>query len=89
MVLGINIQEAPDLVKAYVARYHLTFPHLLDPEARVASMFAVPGTPTTLLVDRAGQVVAGGAGYRDWASPAASQLVESVLKTTDSKTDQR
>ena len=88
-MLGINIREAPDLVKAYVAKRRLTFPHLLDAEARVASMFAVPGTPTTLLVNRAGHVVAGGAGYRDWASPAASQLVESLLKSTDSKTEQR
>jgi peroxiredoxin len=87
VVLGINIREAPDLVKTYIAKHHLTFPHLLDPEARVASMFAVPGTPTTLLVDRAGHVVAGGAGYRDWASPAASQLVESLLKSTDNKTE--
>jgi peroxiredoxin len=89
VVLGINIQEAPDLVKAYMAKHHLTFPHLLDPEAHVTSMFAVPGTPTTLFVDRAGQVVAGGAGYRDWASPAATQLVESLLKSTDSKIEQR
>ena len=89
MVLGINIKEAPNLVKAYVAKHRLTFPHLLDAEARVASMLAVPGTPTTLLVDRAGQAVAGGVGYRDWASPAASQLVESLLKTTNGKTEQR
>ena len=89
MVLGINIKEAPDLVKAYVAKRRLTFPHLLDAEARVASMFAVPGTPMTILVNRAGHVVAGGAGYRDWSSPAASQLVESLLKSTDSKTEQR
>jgi len=88
VVLGVNIQEAPDLVKAYIAKHHLTFPHLLDAEARVASMFAVPGTPTTLLVDRAGQVVAGGAGYRDWASPAVSQLVESVLNSTNGKIEQ-
>ena len=89
MVLGINIKEAPNLVKAYTARHRLTFPHLLDAEARVASMLAVPGTPMTLLVDRAGQAVAGGVGYRDWASPAASQLVESLLKTTNGKTEQR
>ena len=89
MVLGINIREAPDLVKAYIARHRLTFPHLLDAEARVASMLAVSGTPTTFLVDRAGQVVASGVGYRDWASPAASQLVESLLKTTDGKREQR
>ena len=89
MVLGINIREAPDLVKAYVARHHLTFPHLLDTETRVASMLAVPATPTTLVVDRVGQVLGGALGYRDWASPAVYQLVESLLKTTDSKMEQR
>lgn len=80
MVLGINLREAPDLVKAYIAKHRLTFPHLLDAEARVASMLAVQATPATLLANRAGQVVGGGLGYRDWASPAASQLVESLLK---------
>ena len=81
MVLGINMREAPDLVKTYVAKHRLTFPHLLDAEAKVTSMFAVPATPTTLLMDREGQVVAGGLGYRNWASPATHRLVESLLKT--------
>lgn len=80
MVLGVNIKEAPDLVKAYVAKHRLTFPHLLDADAKVASMLAVPATPTTVLVDREGQVLGGALGYRDWASPAAHQLIESVLK---------
>jgi peroxiredoxin len=81
VVLGINMREAPDLVKTYIAKHRLTFPHLLDAEAKVASMFAVPATPTTLLIDREGQVLAGGLGYRDWASPAAYRLVESLLTT--------
>ena len=81
MVLGINIKEAPYLVKAYIARHRLTFPHLQDADGRVASMLAVPATPTTLLMDRAGQVLGAGLGYRDWASPAAHQLVEDLLKT--------
>lgn len=82
MVLGINIREARDLVKAYIAKHRLTFPHLLDAEARLASTLAVSATPATLLANRAGQVVGGGLGYRDWASPAASRLVESLLKAT-------
>ena len=81
MVLGINMREAPDLVKTYVAKHRLTFPHLLDAEAKVTSMFAVPGTPTTFLIDREGQVLGVGIGYRNWASPAAHRLVESLLKT--------
>jgi peroxiredoxin len=87
VVLGINMKEAPDRVKTYVAKHRLTFPHLLDAEAKVASMFAVPGTPATFLIDRAGQVLGVGVGYRDWASPAAQRLVERLLATTDSKTD--
>ena len=81
MVLGINMREEPDLVKTYVAKHRLTFPHLLDADAKVMSLFAVPATPTTLLIDREGQVLAGGLGYRNWASPAVHRLVESLLKT--------
>ena len=74
------MKETPDLIKTYIARHRLTFPHLLDSDAKVASMFAVPGAPTTLFIDRAGQVLGGGAGYRDWASPAVHRLVEALLK---------
>jgi len=80
VVLGVNIKESSKAVNAYIAKHHLTFPHLLDGEAKVASMLAVPATPATLLVDRAGQVIGGGLGYRDWATPAAHQLVESLLQ---------
>jgi hypothetical protein len=80
VVVGINMREAPNLVKTYVAKHHLTFPHLLDVDAKLASMFAVPGTPMTFLIDRAGQVLGAGVGYRNWSSPAAQRLVESLLK---------
>ena len=80
MVLGVNMKETPDRIKTYIARHRLTFPHLLDSDAKVASMFAVPGAPTTLFIDRAGQVVGGGVGYRDWASPTVHRLVEALLK---------
>ena len=80
MVLGVNIKESSKAVNAYIAKHRLTFLHLLDGEATVASMLAVPATPATLLVDRAGQVIGGGLGYRDWATPAAHQLLESLLQ---------
>ena len=80
MVLGVNMKETPDRIKTYIARHRLTFPHLLDSDAKVASLFAVPGAPTTLFIDRAGQVLGGGVGYRDWASPAVHRLVEALLK---------
>jgi peroxiredoxin len=80
VVLGINMHEAPNLVKPYVTKHRLTFLHLLDADAKVASMFAVPGTPTTFLINREGQILGVGVGYRNWASPASHRLVESLLK---------
>jgi len=79
-VLGINMHEAPNLVKTYVTKHRLTFLHLLDADAKVGSMFAVPGTPTTFLINREGQILGVGVGYRNWASPASHRLVEGLVK---------
>lgn len=71
--------EPASLVQTYMARHGLSFPHLLDADKKVSAMFGVQGTPTNFLIDRAGRVRGGGAGYRDWASPEAHRLIESLL----------
>ncbi len=79
MVLAVNIRESAEQVKTYIARHHLSFPHVLDPDAEVADWFGVRGTPMNFLVDRTGHIVGGGSGYRDWTTLAAHQLVQSLL----------
>jgi mono/diheme cytochrome c family protein len=79
VILAVNMGETAAQVKDYVAQYGLSFPHVLDPDTQVASWFDVRGTPTTFLVDRAGNVVGGGSGYRDWSTPEAHQLIQSLL----------
>ncbi len=71
--------ETPAQVRAYVARHGLSFPHLLDPDSKVTSMFAVRGTPTNFIVDRQGRLLGGGVGYRDWTTPDAHRLIASLL----------
>lgn len=77
--MAIDIGERPDQVRAYVTRHGLTFPHLLDANYEVSPIFGVRGTPTSFLIDRKGRVRGGGVGYRDWSSPEAQKLVESLL----------
>ena len=79
MILAVNMGETAEQVKDYVTQHGLSFPHVLDPDTQVASWFGVRGTPTNFLVDRSGNIVGGGSGYRDWAAPAAHQLIESLL----------
>ncbi len=71
--------EPVSLVTTYMAKHRLSFPHLLDADYKVSSMFNVRGTPTNFLIDRAGRVRGGGSGYRDWTSREAHRLIESLL----------
>ena len=79
MVLAVNIGESAEQVKAYINRHSLSFPHVLDTATTLASWFGVRGTPMSFLVDRAGYVIGGASGYRDWTTPAAHQLLQSLL----------
>lgn len=57
----------------------LTFPVVIDAIGDVARTYEVRGTPTHFLIDRAGIVRAGGAGGRDWNTPAAHAAVRLLL----------
>lgn len=78
-MLAVNLGESTEAVKAYITRHHLSFPQVLDADGKLAAWFGVRGTPTNFLVNRSGQVMGGGPGYRDWTTPAAHQLIQSLL----------
>lgn len=69
----------PSLVKPYVEKNGLTFPNLLDPAGKVGPIFNARYTPTNFLVNRAGLVVGGSLGYRDWGSPEGMHIIEALL----------
>jgi len=53
---------------------------LLDPTGEVGELYSVTGTPTTLLLDRKGMVLAWGMGYRNWSSEASIALITELLQ---------
>jgi peroxiredoxin len=57
VVLGVDVQEGPELVKPFLEQYGLTFPVALDRSGAVSSAYRVMGLPTTVFVDRDGVVV--------------------------------
>ena len=66
-------------VHGYVTRHHLSFPHLLDADHKLSALFGVRATPTNFLVNREGHMLGGGMGYRDWTTPEAHRLIQSLL----------
>jgi peroxiredoxin len=67
-------------VARFVKESGFTFPVGLDPRLRVASLYGVRVLPASLIIDRKGSITHIALGPRDWDSPAARQLFESLLK---------
>lgn len=58
-----------------------TFPILHDSEYRVGLTYGARTIPVTFMVDRHGIVRQKIFGARDWASPAAHELIEELMKS--------
>lgn len=54
-------------------------PILLDPKMSAPQAFQAAGMPTSILIDAEGRIVGRLAGEAEWDSPAAIELIESVL----------
>lgn len=55
-LLGVNIEEDSKLADRFLEETPVTFPILFDPENGVSKLYNVSAMPSTVLVDRAGNV---------------------------------
>jgi hypothetical protein len=67
------------LMEPYVRNLKLTFPILLDPDARTSDRWRVTALPWTFLVRPGGEVVGMATGAREWNSGEMRALVERLL----------
>ncbi|RME47272.1 MAG: TlpA family protein disulfide reductase [Chloroflexi bacterium] len=57
VVIGVDVEEPHGLVMAYVQRYGLSFPVVLDLDGAVAEVYRVYGLPMTYFLDKNGVIV--------------------------------
>lgn len=56
VILAVNVEEGPELVRPFVTELELTFDILYDSQAEVTKTYLVTGLPRTLFVDRQGVI---------------------------------
>lgn len=71
-------------VRPFVRELGLTFPILLDPEARLSPRYGVTGYPETFIIDRNGQVVQHVIGPAEWTTPDMLAYFDQLLAGTQS-----
>ena len=79
VLVGVNLRESPEAVRAFAKEFGITFPLLLDAAGQSPRLFGLWGHPNTVLIDRQGRVVGLVRGERDWQSDAARRLVRQLL----------
>jgi peroxiredoxin len=56
VLLGINVDEKQDLAEKLLAQIPVSFPILFDPASSVSKLYSVDAMPTTILIDRDGNL---------------------------------
>ncbi len=56
-IVGINVQEPAERVKAFAEKEKLLYPILLDQEAEVAHQYGLVGIPASILTTRGGRII--------------------------------
>ncbi|WP_341938100.1 TlpA family protein disulfide reductase [Marinimicrobium sp. C2-29] len=64
-LFGINVEQNPEAAEKFLADVGVSFPILYDPESEVSRAYQVNAMPTTVMVDRDGEVRYVNRGYRE------------------------
>lgn len=81
VVLAVSVDRgAPrNLLDPYVRNLKLTFPILLDPDAKTSGNWRVSALPATFIVRPGGDVTGMVVGARDWDNREMRALIEALL----------
>ncbi len=63
-LVGINVEEDPSGAEAWLTKTPVSFPILFDRENRVSKLYNVSGMPSSVLIDRKGNVRYLHRGYK-------------------------
>ena len=78
-VVGVNYQEGPSRIQAFVDRSGIRFPIVRDTDGAVAKAWGARIFPASYLVDRAGRVKHVLIGGADWTSRPHVNTIRSLL----------
>lgn len=77
VVLGVNIDDPPQIAKEYARKKGLSYPILTDDSDQAAAMYGVSKLPSLIVVDRQGNVSSFMTGLID--EPSLDEVIASAM----------
>jgi len=77
----VSFRESAETVRKAAQERSYVAPVLLDASGDVTGrLYGVWGPPTAYFIDRKGQLIGRIVGARDWSTPAARTLIQSLVE---------
>ena len=79
-VLGVNVEENSDEARGFLGHTPVDFPVVLDNQNKVSKLYDVVAMPTTVMVDRDGNVRYLHKGYKPGDEAKYRQMVKKLVR---------
>ena len=79
-VLGVNVEEQTDKARGFLKDFPVDFPVLLDKTNKVSKMYNVIAMPTTVVVDRDGNMRFIHKGYKSGDEKKYQKMVKKLVR---------
>ncbi len=79
-LLGVNVEQDVDDARRWLSDTPVSFPVLLDPQNELTAMYQVKAMPSTILVDRDGNMRHLHKGYKPGDENTYQDLVRSLIR---------
>ena len=79
-VVGVNVKDKRPDALAFLKKYQITYPIIMDPEGEAGLLYGAFGMPISYLIDRKGVVQARLLGGADWYTPGARNVIKALVE---------
>jgi len=80
VLYGVNVEEDNTDAKKLLKELGVTFPVLFDTESKASSLYNVDAMPTTVVIDKKGQVRFVNRGYKDGDENKYRDQIRELIK---------
>ncbi len=79
-MLGVNVEEDTTMMDAFLKDVPVTFPILLDPANGVSKLYNVAAMPSTVIVDRKGNIRYLHQGYKPGDESTYQDMIRQLIR---------
>lgn len=80
VVLGVAMQDNPEMVRRSLQESRVTFPILLDQDGKVSQQWPFSGIPATFVLDRKSRIIYRAMGLREWDSDEIINYLTALME---------